>query len=129
MKIAVIIVRILVGLLLVISAVTVLFNMVPQPQFEGKLKMFNDGITASGYFMPLLKIIELLIGLALITGRFVPLASIALFPIMVNVVFFHAFLMPEGLIVNLIFFACNIFLIYACRKNYSGLAKAKIITE
>ena len=48
MKIAVIIVRTLMGLLFIFASVVVLLNLVPQPELTGKTKIFMDGMNASG---------------------------------------------------------------------------------
>ena len=124
MKIAVIIIRILMGLIFVASAIVVLFKLVPVPPLEGDVKTFNEGIAAAGYFMPVLKSIELMCGLALIAGRFVPLATIVLFPIVVNIFLFHAFMAPEGLPVAIFLLAGNLFLAYSNRKKYAPILTA-----
>jgi len=49
---------------------------------------------ATVYLMPLLKVTELLCGLAFISGRFVPLATVVIFPITLNILLFHTFLAP-----------------------------------
>src|ERR1700710_688082 len=113
MKIAVIIFRILVGLMFLFSSVVVLFKLVPQPELKGGVKVFMDGVNASGYLMPLIKITELICSIALITGRFVTLALVVLFPIMVNIVFFHAFLGPESLPTVITLLLGILFLAYA----------------
>lgn len=125
MKIAVIIVRVLMGLLFLMSSVVVLFNLVPQPEMQGDVKVFNEGMAASRYLMPLIKVTELICAIAFLSGRFVPLASVVIFPITVNVLLFHAFLAPEGLPVAILLFLGNLFLAYAYRKNYTSLLAAK----
>lgn len=125
MKIAVIVVRILIGLLLLFSSVVVLFNLMPMPELTGDVKTFNDGIMASGYLMTLIKVTELVCALAFIFGRFVPLATVVIFPITLNVLFYDAFLAPEGLPVAIFLLLGNLFLAYAYRKHYTGLVAAK----
>jgi len=117
MKAAVIIIRILIGLLFLFSSVVVLFGLMPQPEMHGDVKLFNEGIAASGYLMPLLKVTELVCAIALLTNRFVPLATVVLFPITLNILLFHAFLAPEGLPIALFLFLSNVFLAYTYRKN------------
>ena len=117
MKTAVIIIRILTGLLLLFSSIVVLFGLMPQPEMQGDVKLFNDGIAASGYLMPLLKVTELLCAIALLTNRLVTLATVALFPITLNILLFHTFLAPEGLPIALFLFLSNLFLAYTYRKN------------
>ena len=117
MKIAVIIIRILTGLLFLFVSVVVLFGLMPQPEVYGEVKLFNEGMAASGYLMPLLKGTELLCAIALLTNRFVPLATVVMFPITLNILLFHAFLAPEGLPIALFLFLSNLFLAYTHREN------------
>jgi uncharacterized membrane protein YphA (DoxX/SURF4 family) len=92
MKIAMIIVRTLMGLLFLFASIVVLFNLVPKPELTGTVKTFNEGLESVGYFIPFLKVTELLCGLAFVTGRFVPLATVVIAPIILNIFFFHLFL-------------------------------------
>jgi putative oxidoreductase len=100
MKIAAIIIRTLMGLLFVFSSAVFFFNLIPVPPMEGKLKLFNEGLAASGYFMPFLKFVELICGLVLISGRFVTLIAVVIVPITINILLVHIFLAPEGLPVS-----------------------------
>jgi len=125
MKIAVIVVRVLMGLMFLMSSVVVLFKLVPQPALQGDVKVFNEGMAASVYLVPLIKVTELLCAIAFLSGRFVPLATVIIFPLTVNILLYHAFLMPEGLVVAILLFLGNLFLAYAYRTNYATLLRAK----
>lgn len=90
--------RVLLGLLFLAAGVVGLFNLVPPPpDMPEALQAFNAGLMASKYFMPLVKATEIICGLMLVTGMFVPLALVVLAPIVLNIFFVHAFLAPEGL--------------------------------
>src|SRR3954454_11236032 len=125
MKIAVIIVRILMGLMFLFAAIVVLFKLGPQPELKGNVKVYMDGITATGYLMTFIKLTELVCGLAFIAGRFVPLATVMIFPITLNILLFNAFLAPEGLPIAIPLLLANLFLAYAYRKHYVPLLAAK----
>jgi len=125
MKIATIIVRVLMGLMFLFASITFLFHLFPQPPLSGNLKIFMDGIVASGYLMTLVKIIELICGALFLTGFFVPLATVVIFPIVVNIVCVHFFLDQKGLPIALAILAANLFLAYANRKHYKGLFEVK----
>jgi uncharacterized membrane protein YphA (DoxX/SURF4 family) len=125
MKIAVIIVRVLMGLLFLFASIVVLFNLVPQPELTGNVKTFMDGVNATRYLMPLIKITELLCGIAFIAGRFVPLATVVIAPIIVNIFLFHAFVDTSGLPVAIFLVLANIFLAYAYRDKFKPLLEAK----
>ncbi len=45
MKIVVLIIRVLLGLLFLFSSVVVLFNLIPEPEMQGAIKIFNEGIS------------------------------------------------------------------------------------
>ncbi|EPR69119.1 hypothetical protein ADICYQ_1891 [Cyclobacterium qasimii M12-11B] len=96
-------------------------NLVPQPELTGDMKTFNEGLDASFYLMPIVKAIELACGISFITGRFVPLATVIIFPIVVNIVGVHVFLAPEGLPVAISVLAATLFLAYRNRAHYKGL--------
>lgn len=124
MKIAAIIIRVLMGLLFLFSSAAFFFNLVPTPELTGSLKTFNDGVTASGYLMQLIKGTELVCAIAFIVGRFVPLAVVVIFPVIVNIVLVHAFLAPEGLPVAIFLLLANLFLAYYYRDRYKTLVAA-----
>ena len=125
MKIAVIIVRILVGLMFLFASITYFFNLIPVPEMTGKMKTFNEGLAASGYIVTVVKTFELLCGIAFVSGRFVPLAVVVIFPIAVNIVLVHAFLAPEGLPIAIPLFLGILFLAYAHREKYAPLFASK----
>jgi putative oxidoreductase len=124
MKIAAIIIRVLMGLLFLFSSVAFFFNLVPTPELTGNLKTFNDGLTASGYLMQLIKGTELVCAIAFIVGRFVPLAVVVIFPVIVNIVLVHVFLAPEGLPVAIFVLLADLFLAYYYRERYKTLVAA-----
>jgi putative oxidoreductase len=124
MKIAMYIVRTLMGLLFIFSSVTYLTGLIQPPPMEGPIKEFNDGLAASGYFMPLLKITELICGILLLSGRFVPLALVILAPIVVNIFFVHLTIAREGLPIAVIVVAMELFLAYYYRDAFAPLFKS-----
>jgi putative oxidoreductase len=127
MTIAVILVRMLLGLLLIFASAAYFFDLVPQPELEGDMAIFSAGLAASGYILPVVKTVELLCGLALITGRFVPLATVVIFPVAVNILMVHLLLDPAGLPVALFVVFATLFLAYACRQHYRALFSMRIL--
>jgi uncharacterized membrane protein YphA (DoxX/SURF4 family) len=124
LRIATIIIRSLMGLLFLFASLTYLFKLITPPPLTGAIKVFNDGLDASVYIMPTVKVIELLCGLAFVSGQFVPLATILISPIIVNIVLVHAFMAPEGLPVAIFLVLANSFLAYVHREYYKPLLKA-----
>jgi len=125
MKIAVLVVRILMGLMFAFASIAYFFKLMHEPEPTGSVKIFNDGIEASIYLMPTVKIFELLCALAFLSGRFVPLATVVIFPIMLNIMLFHAFLQPSALPLAIVLMIGNLFLAYYYRDKYKSMLAAK----
>jgi uncharacterized membrane protein YphA (DoxX/SURF4 family) len=125
MKIAVLIVRILMGLMFAFASIVVLFKLVPQPEQTGNVKIFMDGMAASLYLMTTVKVVELICAISFLSGRFVPLATVVIFPINLNIFLFHAFLEPQGLPVAILLLLGNLFLAWNYREKYKAMLAAK----
>ena len=123
MKIAMIIVRTLLGLLFLFASLAYFFNLVEPPPMEGPIKTFNEGLAASGYFFTLLKVTELVCAVLLLVGRFVPLALVILAPIVVNIFFVHLFLDRSGMVVAIFVVLATMFLAYYYRDRYADILK------
>lgn len=123
MKIAAIVVRSLMGLLFLFASVTYFLKLAPQPTLTGAMKAFTDGMQASVYLVPTAKAVELLCGLAFLSGRWVPLATILIAPILVNILGIHLFLAPEGRFLAVALVLANSFLAYHHREAYRALLK------
>jgi putative oxidoreductase len=126
MKIAMIVVRTLMGLLFIFASVVYFLGLIePPPDIPDAAKRFNEGLTAAPYMLTTVKVIELVCGILLLVGRFVPLAAILLAPIIVNIFLFHLFLDRNGLPVAIFVVAANVFIAYYYRRSYAGLFTAK----
>jgi putative oxidoreductase len=124
MRIATIILRSLMGILFLFASITYFFNLITPPPAVGAMKVFNDGLVASVYLVPTVKVIELSCGLAFLSGRFVPLASILISPIIVNIVLIHSFLDLKGLPIAIFLVLANSFVAYSNRESYKPLFRA-----
>lgn len=125
MKPAAMVVRILMGLLFLFGSITFLFHLMPQPELTGVTKTFMEGMMATGYMMQLIKITELVCGLAFVSGFYVPLATIVIAPVIVNIFMFHLFVDTSGLPVALFLVAANSFVAYANWEKYEPILAAK----
>jgi putative oxidoreductase len=125
MKIAAITIRTLMGLVFLMTSVIFFFHLYKQPEMTGPVKVFNEGVAAAVYLFPLIKIVEVICSIAFITGRYVTLAAVVIFPNIVNILLFHAFLEPSGLPLAIFLLIGDLFLAYYYRKNYTTLFAAK----
>lgn len=126
MKIAKIIVRILIGLLFLMASVTYFLNFAPPPEgLAGDTKTFFDGMAASKYILPVAKIFEFLCALAFLSGRFVALALILIFPIVLNILLINAIHLPSGLPIAIPLFLGTLFLAFTEGEKYMPLLESK----
>lgn len=119
-----VIARVLLGLAFVVFGLNGFLQFLPMPPFEGEAATFMGGLAAAGYFFPLLKATEIVAGLALLSGRFVPLALTVLAPIVLNILAFHAFL-AGGVALSLVLTALGLYLAWAYRDSFRGVLAAK----
>ncbi len=89
--------HVILGLIFFVFGLNGFLNFLPMPELTGDAGSFFQGLMAAPYFLPLLKVVEVLAGVMLLVRRFVPLALILLAPIVVQIFLFHAMLAPEGL--------------------------------
>ncbi|HTO54519.1 MAG TPA: DoxX family protein [Myxococcota bacterium] len=117
--------RILLGAVFFVFGLNKLLHFIPQPPITGTAAEFMGGLVASGYFLPLLASTEIVSGLALLLGRYVPLALVLLAPVVVNIVAFHTFLAPAGLPVAIAVLALELFLAWQYRSAYRSLLRER----
>jgi putative oxidoreductase len=86
---------------------------------------FMGALGATGYMFPVIKVVELVCGLALLAGMFAPLALVLLAPIIVNIFLFHLFLAPSGLIIAVLVTGLALFLGHSWRDTYKPMFKKK----
>jgi len=91
--------RILLGLVFTASAIAGLTGQLPPP--EGPEAQAFMGTLFDSGLLVFVKFIELVAGLALISGFFAPLALVVLTPIIVNILYFHLSLDPVGIPVGI----------------------------
>ncbi len=120
-RVASTVIRYLMGLIFLVFGLNGFFNFLPTPPMEGDLGTFMGGLAASGYFFPLLKGLEVVAGVLLLSGFYVPLALAILGPITLNIFFVHATMEPSGLPIAIFVFVGNIFLAYANRESFKGI--------
>lgn len=83
------------GAIFLLGAIAFFF--VTPPPLTGDMATFFAGLSATKYFFYLLKGTELVCGLFLISGFFVPLALVVLAPISIHIFMVQAMLDPSGL--------------------------------
>jgi hypothetical protein len=117
--------RILLGALLLFAVVNAVFPLAPQPSVPPAAQAFLGGLFSAPYFFALLKGTELLVALALIANRFVPLALVVLAPITVNIVLFHLVLAPAGAAMAVALLVLHLHAAWTRRSSFQTVLAAK----
>jgi len=117
--------RILLGLVFFVFGLNGFLHFIPMPPPQGRTGQFMGGLAATGYMFPLIFGVQTIAGALLLVGRFVPLALVALAPIVVNIVAFHLFLAPSGLPLALVVLLLEIFLAWSYRAAFHSVLHAR----
>ncbi|EAQ39819.1 DoxX family membrane protein [Dokdonia sp. MED134] len=123
MKLAHTIIRIGLGLMLLVFGLNKFFWFMPDFEFGDNVGAANlfQAFTDSGYMWPLVGGLEAIIGVLFITKKAFPAALLALIPISVNIVLFHAVLDPPNIAPALLVAILNGYFIYRNWSYYKDL--------
>ena len=116
----------LLGLIFFVFGLTGFFEFLPVPEMGGKAGAYMGGLAGTGYFFPVLKLVEVTTGLLLLTRFYSPLALVILSPVVVQILLLHVFLEPGGLplaIVITLLTAYLGFVVY--RDSFAAVLRAK----
>ena len=122
MKIAAIIARILLGLVFVVFGSNAFLHFINAPPMSGPAGAFIGALMDTGY-MKVVASCQVLGGLILLIGRYVPLGLTLLGPVIVNILCFHIFMNHEGWQLASVVAALALFLLWRHRTNFAGLLK------
>jgi putative oxidoreductase len=121
MKYAIIIIRILLGLMFAIFGSNAFLHFIPMPPMQGPAGAFLGALVSSGYIYAIATL-QVVGGLfLLIGGRLVPLGLTMLGPVIVNIVLYHIFLDQKGLLIACIVSIFSLFLLWAYRDKFPAI--------
>ncbi len=122
MKYAILIARVLLGIVFVVFASNAFLHFIPTPPLQGQAGAFIGALIASGYIY-VVAMLQIVGGLLLLIGRFVPLGLALLSPIIVNIMLYHICLDPSGLPVAIFVSLLALFLLWVYRDRFAVLLK------
>ena len=114
------------GLLFTVTGLNGFLRFLPEPASmpEGAAA-FAGALVKTGYMFPLIMGTQLVVGVLLLTGLFVPLALVAIAPVIVNILAFHVFLARSGIGPGIAVLAFEIYLVWVYRLAFRGLWTAR----
>ncbi len=115
--------RIVFGLLWLVFGINFFFPFLPSPPHTEQAGLLLGAMFQAGYFFPFVKVTEIAVGLALVSGLFVPLALIVIAPITLNIFLLHAFLDPSGVAIGAVLMILNLFLGIRYLDSYKEILK------
>ncbi len=98
-------------------------HFIPMPPLEGPALTVMAGLMSTGYFIHLLKLTEIICGLLLLLGIYIPLVLIILAPVVLNIFLFHLFLAPSGLVLASVITLAYLYIVYTKYDVLSKLLK------
>jgi uncharacterized membrane protein YphA (DoxX/SURF4 family) len=123
MKTATIISRVLLGLIFVTFGLNMFLNFIPMaPPPEGPARQFMTALFMSHYLY-VVGALQVVGGLILLSGRWMPLGLTLLGPVIVNIVCFHVLMAPAGLPMAIVVSLLALFLLWRYREHFAGLVK------
>ena len=113
--------RILLGLVFFVFGLNGFFHFLEMPPLAERPGAFMGTLAATGYMFPLIKATEVVAGLMLLAGRFVPLALLLLAPVVVNILAFHLVFTPADAGMSIVLTLLTIYLGWAYRDSFHGV--------
>ena len=122
MKYAVLIARILLGLAFLIFGANILFPFLHMPEMPPSDAATWSQIMRDHKWMAFIGLCQVVGGLLVLVGRFVPLGLTILAPVLVNILLFHITLAGgKGIATGAILSVLEVFLLVVYRRNFYSL--------
>lgn len=121
MKILSLVARILVGLLFVVFGLNGFLNFLNMgPMPTGLAGQFIAALVGSHYFWVVAGL-QIAGGALLLVNRYVPLGLVLLGPVIVNIILYHLFMNPSGIVLPIVVVILWFIVFYAHRQNFTGI--------
>jgi len=121
MRIVVLVARILLGLIVFVFGLNGFLQFIPMgPMPTGLAGQFIGALAQSHYFW-VVAALQVIGGALLLINRYVPLGLVLLGPVIVNILLYHLFLNPTGILMPIVVTVLWFIVFYAHRQYFSGL--------
>jgi putative oxidoreductase len=125
MKIAVLISRILLGLVFVFFGLNGFLNFLHAPLPTGPAGQYLAAL-AGTHYLQVISLVELVGGLLLLSGQWIPLALVLLGPVVFNILVFHLTMEPSGLPPGAIAAILWFIIFFGVRRAFDGIFAQKV---
>ena len=125
MKIAVLVARLLLGLTFLVFGLNGFLNFLHMPVPPGPAGQYM-GVLFMSHYLHVVFLVEVIGGVLLLSGQFIPLALVLLGPVLFNILLFHTFLFPAGFPPALFTALLWFIVFYGVRKAFAGIFVQKV---
>ena len=121
MRVLTLVARLLLGVLFLVFGLNGFLNFLSMgPPPSGLAGQFIGALFVSHYYWAIAAL-QVVAGVLLIVGRYIPLALVLLGPIIVNILLYHIFLMPAGIVLAVVATLLWFIVFYNYRQYFSGI--------
>ncbi len=125
MKIAVLVARILLGLIFLVFGLNGFLNFLHAPLPPGPAGQYLL-LLGPTIYMKFVCLVQIVGGVLLLSGQFIPLALILLGPVIINILLFHISLAPAGLPPGLLTAVLWFIVFFGVRRAFAGVFVQKV---
>lgn len=120
MRYAILVARILLGLIFLVTGANHIVPFLPMPPMTGDAGTFGTILFTHGVFR-VVGLIDVIGGILLLVGRFVPLGLVLLGPVIVNILLFTVMIQGGNPALAVVLVLLEAFLIFAYRLDFAGI--------
>ncbi len=125
MRIAAMICRYLLGLMFTVFGLNGFFHFLPQPPATNPLAQQFMTAAFASHYLGVVFLVQIIGGVLLLAGRFVPLALTILAPVLVNILNFHVTMDPKNIGAGLLATLLWIVIFVRYRAHFRGIFTSK----
>ncbi len=128
MRVIALIARILLGLVFTVFGLNGFLHFIHVPVPANPLAVeYMTVLTTSHYFV-LVDLVQLVAGVLLLIGRFVPLALMMLRPVLVNILLYHSLMDPGGILPGVVATILWFVVFWIVRGEFQGVLRLRPAT-
>lgn len=122
-----VLVRVIFGSMFLVFGLNGFFSFIPMPAPSAEAGAFLGALFNTGFIFPIVKAIEILVGLSLLSNRFTALALVVLAPILTVISLHNLLLDPAGAALATVLLVLYGTLVFNHRANYKQLFAQKAL--
>jgi uncharacterized membrane protein YphA (DoxX/SURF4 family) len=113
--------RIVLGLAFAVLPWLAILHLAPNQPTPPEAAAFTAAMMKTRYMLPLVWGTEIVAGVLILVGVFVPFALVLLAPVLVNIFLFHAFLAPSGVVLAIVLCLLGLAVAWQHRRAFDSL--------